>query len=92
LVATWLSNAILIVSLNELIKLNDLIGLNDFNSLFSLSFTQDLLIDGTAQNPFSADSFKLTTEFISEGAQFTPATLQTFKLIDAFDCQQLIVM
>jgi hypothetical protein len=91
LVAAWSSNTILNVSLNKLIKLNDLIRLNDFNSLFSLSFNQDLLIVATAQNPFSADSFKLIAEFISEGAQFTPATLQTFKLIDAFDHHQLIV-
>jgi hypothetical protein len=87
LVAAWSSIAILNVSLNNLIKLNNLIGLNDFNSLFSLSFNQDPLIVVTKQNPFSTDSFKLISEFISEGAQFTPATLQTFKLIDAFDHQ-----
>jgi hypothetical protein len=49
------------------------------------------LIVTTALNSFGADSFKLIAEFISEGAQFTPATLQTFKLIDAFNHQQLIV-
>jgi hypothetical protein len=92
LVATWLSNAILYVSLNKLIKLNNLIGLNDFNSLFSLSFNQDLWIVATTQISFSADSFKLIAEFISEGAQFTPATIQTFKLIGEFDHHQLIVM
>jgi hypothetical protein len=91
MVAAWLSNAILNVSLNKLIKLNNLIRLNDFNSLFSLSFNHDPLIVATTQNPFSVDSFKLIAEFISEGAQFTPATIQTFKLIDAFDHQQLIV-
>ncbi len=85
LVAAWSSNAILNVSLNECIKLNDLVGLNDFNSLFSLSFNQDPLIVATTLNSFGADSFKLIAEFISEGAQLTPATLQTFKLIDAFD-------
>ncbi len=45
----------------------------------------------TAHNPFSADSFNLIAGFISEGAQFAAATLQTFKLIDAFDYQQFIV-
>ena len=91
MVAAWLSNAILNVSLNKLVKLNNLIGLNDFNSLFSLSFNQDPLIVATTQNPFSADSFKLIVEFISEEAQFTPVTHKTFKLIDAVDHQQLIV-
>jgi hypothetical protein len=64
LVAAWLPNAILNVSLNKFIKLNDLIGLNDFNSLFSLTFNQDPLIFATAQYPFSADFFKLIAEFI----------------------------
>ncbi len=44
---------------------------------------------------FNNSSFQLVVKFILisnyEGAQFTPATLQTFKLIDAFDHQQLVV-
>jgi hypothetical protein len=37
------------------------------------------------QNLVSTDSFKLIVEFISEGARFTPTTLQTFMLIVTFE-------
>jgi hypothetical protein len=52
-----------------------------------VAFTLIPHFEGTLapKNLFSADSFKLIVESISEGAQFTPATLQIFKLIVRFE-------
>ncbi len=55
-----------------------------------VAFTLIPHFEGTldSQNPFSTDSFKFIVESISEGARFSPATLQTFKLIVRFEGAQ----
>jgi hypothetical protein len=57
-----------------------------FDHIKIVAFALSPHIEGTLDPQIlsSADSFKLFAEYISEGVQFTPATLQTFKLIVRF--------
>jgi hypothetical protein len=85
--------------LNKMQPIFQLIDVSVPNKIDSCSAFQmvahghNSIIESTS---FKDSSFQLVVKFIlisnSEGAQFTLAILQTFKLIDAYDHQKLIVM